>query len=382
MLYPARRLWLVVAAIPAAIVGFTPGIIWGATHNWTNVTYIVGLGGNSSLSQRLNTISRVTDGYISCVAPRIISGSLPTASGILTTLYWPLVGIGTFFILVTIAIIGISFLQQHPLLVQFRQLAALLTIFAGCCAVAFCTSSVAIFTLLGCQLDDTGRYATPLSLALPFFFAATCTFIYMIANERGEQAQLDNQQHDQAAAPTVSKKLRPVGMVQGIVIALLLVYLGAQTWSYEQTNPGLTFQSNYCIIAPADNDPIVAYLQKEHIHFFWASNLLAYPLVFKANNTIIGADPLPLIHPSIAINRIPSYTNAVLHADRPSMLVVIKHNDPHPTLLRRLDERHVTYTMAIFPSEPGFDILVVTPLNRTVSPLESMGFDLFYCYLQ
>ncbi len=204
----------------------------------------------------------------------------------------------------------------------------------------------------------------------------------MIANERGKRTQHANQQDNQATTSSVSRRFRPVVAVQGVVFVLVIIYLGTQTWSYVQTDPGLTFQSNYCTIAPSNNDPIVAYLQREHIHYFWASNLLGYPLVFKANNSIIGADPLPLINPSIAINRIPAYTNAILHADRPSMLVVIKHNDPHPTLLRLLDERHVTYRMAIFSSEPGFDILVVTPLSRSVSPLESKGFDIFYCFLR
>ena len=43
-----------------------------------------------------------------------------------------------------------------------------------------------------------------------------------------------------------------------------------------------------------------------------------------------------------------------------------------------LDDEGVTYRAARFPSEPGFDVLVVTPMSRTVSPLESKAFDGFF----
>jgi hypothetical protein len=43
-------------------------------------------------------------------------------------------------------------------------------------------------------------------------------------------------------------------------------------------------------------------------------------------------------------------------------------------LLQYLDEQRVTYRAARFPSQPGIDVLVVTPLSRTVSPFESPVF--------
>src|SRR5215472_2496716 len=62
------------AAIPASLIGFAPALYWGATHQWQNVTYIIGLSGGTLL-QRLSTIRRVTRLYVTCVAPRVISGS-------------------------------------------------------------------------------------------------------------------------------------------------------------------------------------------------------------------------------------------------------------------------------------------------------------------
>ena len=382
-----KELLLALAAIPAAILGFTPALIWGATHQWVNVAYILNLGGGGISRHRLGLILKVTQSYATCVAPRIISGAVPLENSMLTALHWTLAFFGTFCIFATVGLIALSYIWRRPALVRIRQLAGLPTLFAASTALAFCISSASVFSLLGCTNDDAGRYATPFMLSLPFFFATMFTVASMYLYERHEQREQREraaQAREQAgSSPRPFSSGTPSRLAllgQGLLLVLLLAYLGTQAWTYGLTNAGHTYQSNYCTAAPANNDPIVAYLQQQHIRYFWASNLLAYPLVFKANNSIIGADPLPLIHPRIAINRIPSYTDAVLHADRPSILVLIQHNDPYPLLLRLLDNRNVTYQKAIFPAEPGFDILVVTPLSRTVSPLESKDFDIFYCY--
>jgi len=377
---PAKGLLCAVAGIPTAILGFTPALTWGATHQWENITYIIRLGGTGSILNRLSTIRHVTKAYATCVAPTVISGTLPTVNNPLKAFHGPLLFVGAFCIFTTVAFIALSFFWQHQSLVRIRQLAALPTLFAACSAFAFCTSSSSVYVLLGCSLDDTGRYATPLMLALPFFFATIFTACDIYLYERGKR-HLQNTMNGNSSTRRLSIKstfrLSVVG--QAILFGLLLVYLGTQAWTYGLTDAGKTFQSNYCTVDPANNDPIIAYMQQEHIHYFWASNLLGYPLVFKTNRSIVGADPRPLMHPRESINRIPSYTDAVLHADRPSMLVLIKHNDPHPLLLRLLDARKVTYHAAVFPSEPGYDVLVITPVSRTVSPLEK-GFDIFTCY--
>jgi hypothetical protein len=168
--------------------------------------------------------------------------------------------------------------------------------------------------------------------------------------------------------------------MQGVVLfAVLLVYLGAQAWTYGLSDSNYTFQSPFCTIAPANNDPIIAYMQRQHINYAWAPNLLAHPITFKTDSKIIVVDPLGTINPPQAINRIPSYTDAVKLADRPGLLVFVHHGDAHPMLLRFLDARQVTYHAAFFPSEPGIDVLVVKPVNRTVSPSEIRNLEPFYC---
>ncbi len=163
-------------------------------------------------------------------------------------------------------------------------------------------------------------------------------------------------------------------VAQGILFGFLIVYVGIQAWTYGLTDQGRTFQSAYCLEAPASNEPIIAYLQQEHVSYAWASNWLAYGIVFKTNGSIVAADPLPFLPRSPNIDRVPANTEAVRHADRPALLVFVHHDDARPLLLQYLDEQRVTYRSARFPSQPGIDVLIVTPLSRTVSPFESTVF--------
>jgi hypothetical protein len=166
----------------------------------------------------------------------------------------------------------------------------------------------------------------------------------------------------------------------GILVALLLFSLYMQVFSYGLTDSESTFQSPYCTSVPANNDAIIAYLQQEHIHYAWANNWLAYPIVFKTHDTIIVADPLALIRQIPMLNRIPTNTTAVMQANRPSIIAVVKQNDRHPLIEMILNSKHVTYHVARFPSVQGTDVLVVTPLSRTVSPFEAGDFyDVFQC---
>lgn len=167
------------------------------------------------------------------------------------------------------------------------------------------------------------------------------------------------------------------GMVAFLLLAIIL-----QATLYGVTDPGSTFQSPYCTFAPADNDAIINYMEREHIHYAWAINWLAYPIVFKTHGAIILSDPLPLIRHIQILDRIPAYTNAVYNAERPSMLVLVKQSDPHPLILKMLDSQQVTYRVARFPAQQGYDVLVVTPLNQTVNPTASPAyFNVFVCSL-
>ena len=373
-----KPLLLVITAIPTCVIGFTPGIIWGAAHQWENIRYIFGLGGGWNL-QRLHTIMLVTTRYVACVSPRVISGATPLEGVLLTVLHSPLLLFGILSILGTVALVAGSFRWPHPVLLRARSLAALPALFGASSAVLFCVSSASASILISCNNDFGGRYASPLVLALPFFFATAFTLASMLIYERSQRSA---QQTEGVARASDPARPRPPVAALTALFALLLVYLGLRAATYGLTNPDLAFQSPYCTIAPANYAPIIAYMEQEHIRYAWATNLLGYQISFETNNQIIMADPLARIHPSIAINRIPTYTDAIANADRPSFLVFAKHGDPHPYLLQLLDAEHVTYKAAFFPSQPGVDVMVVTPVSRMVSPFESPSFDMFYCSIR
>src|SRR5579884_2684679 len=59
---------LSVSAIPAGLVGFLPGIIWGLQNHWANVYYLLH-GGTAIAGNRLVMIKEVAQLYITCIVP-------------------------------------------------------------------------------------------------------------------------------------------------------------------------------------------------------------------------------------------------------------------------------------------------------------------------
>ena len=391
------------ATIPAALIGCAPALYWGANHQWENVTYILNLGnGYSSLDPtvralyptRLALTTGLVKLYTTCVAPRIIGGALPAESGkLLTMLHTFTLTIGVFCILTTVVLLALSLVVRSSWLVQVRQLATMPLLFALSTAFFFCTSTAAV-SGLGCGRDLAGRYATPLMLALPFFFATTFIAISLLLRRYftsvGTRESMPVSPRGQAQGPYIPTQSSPVPtgsrlsisslLVQGVLFVLLFVYLGTQMVTYRLTDGGHTFQSPYCTHAPALNDSIIAYLQQHHIRYVWAANWVGYPMIFKTDGNLTLADPQPVMKNLVYFNRFPADVITVLHADRASFLVIVKHGDRHPQLLRLFDEQHITYAAIFFPSQPEADILLVTPLSRTVSPFESsVYFDIFHC---
>lgn len=379
---------LVLLAIPTGILGLIPALHWGSYYNWANFTYIFQLNDMKSLSlplqlryhSRWDIIHDQTYLYTQYVAPRVIGGSLPTESSLLTAIHFWTLWFGLACIAISLLLVTLSLFWHHPYLVRIRQLGALPLLFAICTAITFCTSMAASIGLISFQNDIAGRYATPLMLALPFLFAMPFTLLslalYRFAQHRRHHQRHQRQQPSQAISqPSTSHSAsRIIPLIAQVCLGILLfAYFGAQISTYTLTNSDTTYQSPSCPIAPANNDPIIAYLQQQHVHYAWAIPWIGNPIIFKTNNNIIMADPRPILFHN-GWGRIPSYSRAVLHADRPAMLVFVSTHDTHPLLLQTLDALHVTYKTARFPSEPGTDVLVVTSLSRTVSLFESTAF--------
>ncbi|MEO8972152.1 MAG: hypothetical protein ABI406_11210 [Ktedonobacteraceae bacterium] len=375
----------VLAAIPAAIIGCAPAIYWGYFNHWANFAYVFARSGGSTLL----SVSSMVPYYSACVAPHVIGGGLLNESAASTVLHILPLALNLFCCLATAVLVVVSLFRSHPFLLQIRRLAAFPLFFGFCTAIFFCIGSLPS----DCQHDPVGRFAAPLMLVLPIFIATILTgytiWLYEYRNRsRNEEHEgtesVDQEtgtgqtgQNGQATVPapgsSPSRWHLPV-VSQGVLLLVLLATLFMQGGSYGLANAASTFQSPSCMIAPANNDAILAYLQQNHIHYAWAISWIGYPLDFKANGSIIIADPRPAIMQPPTAGRLPATTTAVLATDRPSMLAFIKHGDSHSVLIRLMNIEHITYRAAVFPSEPGTDVLVVTPLNRTVSVFSSYGF--------
>jgi hypothetical protein len=365
-----KGLCLGLAAIPAVLVGFAPGIYWGLHNNWANIRYLVS-NSNGLAGSRLATIQHVTALYTSCTVPRIVGGALPTDGGVTATnpqLLTPGLIVGGACLLITVAAVGLSLFVRAMPLAQVQRMVGLPLVFAGCSAVIFCISSISTNILVyGCGKQDlVGRYATPLLLVLPFLFSAA-TLIVMLLVERRKQ---ETNATVVSQPATAKRRIPPILSI--CLLTGLLVYAGVQGYSYLRSDPNYTTQTSGCTIAPANNAPVIAYMQREHIQYAWASGWVGNPITFATNGALVVIDPRWALNP--ASNRIPAYTTAILHAVRPSILLLAPHDDPRPALLQRFAQERIIYTVARFPSEPGVDLLVITPLNRTVAP--SNGNDL------
>lgn len=387
-----KSLLLAITAIPGFLLGVSPAIYWGMRYKWANVTYLLQLGNqpqNAIIQKQYPTHLDVLRGmlwfYSNIMTPRLIGGALPGEDPISSALHTGTTIIGLLCLFITLAVVTNAFFSHQPQWRRMRQLAALPLLFALCSVAIFCTSPTASVALLTSQHDLAGRYATPLMLALPFFFATAITAVPVrlyegflshspVTGNAYEDTDSDgNTLNTEAHVKGGRDKSAHLGfakIVQGILFVLLLLTLGSQAASYGMVNPAATFQSPSCPMAPANDAPIIAYLQQEHVHYAWAIPWIGNPITFKTNGGIITADPRPTIN-FMGLTRIVAYLRDVSLANRPALLAFVPHNAPYPLLLWILDTKHITYRAAYFPAEPGIDVLVVTRLSRTLSLYES-----------
>jgi hypothetical protein len=376
-------LFLAFAAIPACLLGAAPAIRWGLLNHWANLKYDLQQGGTQTgttfssayWKQRTTLIHNLYKLYKDFVAPRVISGALPMENSFLTNLHSYLLQIGLFCIFATAIGIGISLIWQHPFFVRIRKLALLPLLFGFFTALTFILSTSSAAGLESVTEDFAGRYATPLMLALPFFFATVvtviCMLLYNVGHRRIGLYMLTGKPEDPSSLPRpLSRfdvvKRRSSIVLQVILLASLLTYAGVQAYTYGQADPGTTFQSPSCPQAPASNEAMISYLQQQNVHYAWAISWIGYSITFKTQEGIITADPRYVVYNS-GIGRMPDYYNALLKADRPALLTFINSKDEHPRLLSILDSLQITYQAKRFPSQPGTDILVVTQLSQTVN---------------
>ncbi len=360
------------STIPAALVGFAPGLFWGARHHWENVTYIFQNGASTS-SHNLQTIIRVGKLYATCLAPRALGGALPTQPNV-TTAHPHIVTVGFVVVagslMISVAGIVLSLYSAQSLFLRIRRLTLLPLLFLLCASTIFCVASISVQALpAGCgPWDVIGRYTVPLVVAIPFIVAAVVIVPLMLLQEK-QQTHVQESESRDSALRSIVQNSPLLRFFQIALILIIVVYFLVQGVAYVQASPNYTFQATGCAAEnPTDLGPIISYMQRSHIRYAWAVGWIADPITFETNAAILVTQPG---------GRIPANSSTLLHTDRASLFVLARHNDAHPAFLQELDHNNVTYHIERFYSGPGIDVLLITPLNRNVSPLDPAFTHLF-----
>jgi hypothetical protein len=369
---------LCICAVPTILAGFFPGLIWGAQNNWVNVIYIFQEAANTTAPLvRLENIARVSGLYSYCLAPRAMGGSLPTQPGV-TTANPQII---TFGLLVATAALLLSlgsflFRRQATVFGTVRKLTSLPLLFFGCTTLVFCLASVSTAALAsGCgPADYGGRYVVPLVNALPFLIATLALLPALVIQQRQhttdeEHANADGPRSARETFETTFARAPRLKWTQLGLILVMLCYFGVQIGMYEQADPNYTFQATGCLSRnPAHVDAIVQYLEQQDIHYLWATGWIGDHINFATDGSVIATK---------IGGRIPSDVEALLQAQHASILAMVAASDTHPSFLDALDANGVQYKTARFYASPGYEAMIVTPLNRTLEPSDSTYSALF-----
>lgn len=411
------RNWLTsIVAVPAASLGFAPGLYWGYFHQWANIQYILHPGNNPNTYDpyiaavyptHLDRIRGVTVSYLTCELPRVLSGLTPNipqqSASILTQLYYPhtpviwAYDIALVIMLICMAGATISFLLSYFFknISFIRRLLTLPLLFTIVVSGAFCLSDLTERYLVHhtCDADKTGRYASLLILVLPFLVAAVLTLLSMVGNRgKGPKAEMDRRPRTEARLPPTSEadgfpistgarsaqdtipmvpaSHQATGIIaKVIVLATLLLYLSTQSMAYARVPQNSYFRSSFCKISLAQTAPLQDYLREQHIHYLWSDIWIGNVLMFKTATDAISTDPR--VFTGQLKDRIPDYSNAIRGAKHASIAFFAYPDDQPLARLQTLDAAHIKYQTARFRVDQGVDVVILTPVNYTFQPSEA-----------
>ncbi len=349
----------VLALVPGLAVGGLPAWIYAAQHSAENlVVYVQQPSVSPSVSGaarhgRLFLGAAITARYVTCVAPRVLDGGLPTESLALlpvrlALLLPPLAGI--------LCALGLAWRRRAaPLLVGMPLL------YAGIVTAVFCLGTSAWGATKSCSLDYAGRYAVPLALVEPFLLLALFALPSVVACLRR------NRPADLAAGasgnPIAHSYAHARGTTRWWAVALAALLIGGvvQLGTYALADPVTMFQSPYFRRASLDESALFSYLRQHHIRYAWANHWLGNIVTFTTDGQTTCADYYDQVVQG-GLRRPPGSLEAVSAADAPSFILALA--DPHPLLAQELDAQHIPYTLAVLP---GANVTVITP-TRTVDP--------------
>ncbi|HEU0025813.1 MAG TPA: hypothetical protein VFQ25_01745 [Ktedonobacterales bacterium] len=348
----------------AAVVGAFPAILYlittpGATTPGQALPYLSG-GAPSGLTGllRLNLI-----GYFALLdAPRVAGIAIPwdpfTAHKALNVLVAIVPMLAALLALwaAALIVVGAARVLRLPRADQRHAVAspvwasALPVILAVVIFFVFWRSPSSV--ALGRQLDTVGRYAVPLTASISLLLV----YAYLYLPTRAARALARLPRWDSERRRALAARVLPLAL-----FALLLASYGAP---YVMTDQAQAMESTYSLGLrfPAEHADLITYLEQRHITHVWADHWVGNVTMYLTQERIVAADyyDVMVFH---SRDRFPEAMAGVAQADRPSFIVRDARGTPWAaTAMTRLG---VQYAQARFG-----DIWVITPLSRTVTPLE------------
>jgi hypothetical protein len=338
----------VLAALPGLAIGGLPAWIYAARNAGANLlVYVTQPTVSPAVSGaarhgRLFLGAAITARYVSCVAPNVLDGNLPTGSLAMLPLRY-------FLLLPVLAGITCAFWiaatrARAPLRVGLPLLYGVVI------TLVFCLGTSAWAATKSCVADQAGRYAVPLALVEPFLllalFAAPAAWLAL----RTWQVRREH-----------AGRSRIVAHGWTLALVVLLVAGAAQLGAYALANPVTTFQSPFYRHVGLDQQPLMDYLRAHDIRYAWANHWVGNIVTFETDGQTMCADYYDEVY-SGGLHRPPGALEAVSAARAPRFILALV--DPHPLLAQELDAQGIAYTLIEIPAS---GVTVITPAS-TVDP--------------
>ncbi len=346
------------AFVGGAVVGGFPAILYLITTPGQAVPYIAGgaPGGLKALL-RLNLI-----GYFGLLdAPRVAGVTIPWdpfASHLaLMALAGLIPALAALAALWAGALATLGAMRVLRLSQQERRIATASPVWMSALPVILAIVILIIFwrspatVTQGRGLDSVGRYVVPLTTSMSLLLVYA--YLYLPARAARTLARWRGRRAWRGSAPA---RLIPA--------ALLALALVAYAAPYAITDQAQAMESPYSqgLTFPAEHASLISYLEQRHITYAWADHWVGNVVIFLTDGRIVAADYYNIVVFKDR-DRFPGAMAAVARADRPSFIFRDTRATPWvATAMRRLG---VQFTQARFG-----DIWVITPLSRTVTPLE------------
>jgi hypothetical protein len=352
------------AFIGAAIIGASPAILYlittpGALTPGQALPYLSGSGPSSLTSLlRLNLI-----GYFALLdAPRVAGVAIPwdpfTAHKALNVLVAIVPTLAALLAVWAAALIVVGAARVLRLPRADQRHAAVSPVWTSALPVILAVVIFLVFwrspssVTLGRNLDTVGRYAVPLTASISLLLV----YAYLYLPSRAARALVRLPRWDSERRRALAVRVLPLAL-----FALLLASYGAP---YIVTDQAQAMESTYSLGLrfPADHADLLTYLEQRHITHVWADHWVGNVAMYLTGERVTAADyyDVAVYH---SRDRFPDAMAAVARADRPSF--VFRDTRATPWMATAMTRLGVQYEQARFG-----DIWVITPLSRTVTPLE------------